>query len=304
MFHKQYHHGQSLGEYGLVGALIILAAIPAILLLGNTLNTNFGNTIPGANSLPGKALVAGPTTGKLSGSPSNAQYNPETGRIINTSKIYIDANGQALITFPDGYGAMGASSLGETATAGVQGDISETSRYLAGSMERLIEQWEKANGEILDPQLSAMLQQMADIGRSIAEEENRLEIENSWWKTVTDEYGNVLRDANGKKIAINDTEALRTLTNNLASAYNEFEATLSGMQTTDSAKYQSLKDNVDIYSGLISKMSADRYLSFDHNITNGGGYVNYAGSPPDQTINTPEVPKITNETAGSIEQLK
>ena len=144
--------GQSLTEYAVIGALVGIAGIVALVVMGNTLNNTFGNMLgKNAQNLAGTGKAPVPVIGATSG------------------YTVLTANGGAAITLSDGTVLNLSNYLGDPAatvqTAGANG----TTDILASSLSEIANQL-LAQGKITATQAN-WLQKLANEGHLIADSE-------------------------------------------------------------------------------------------------------------------------------------
>ncbi|MBK8189628.1 MAG: hypothetical protein IPK79_04180 [Vampirovibrionales bacterium] len=149
-------HGQSLSEYGLILALVVLVAVGGLISFAPDLLNVLG--IMGG-SIMGTGSVAGSSSGGSGGS------SPVVSPVTGTTTVEIKLSDGSVIAVPN-YPASAAQAI---ETAGVNGATNLYVSALRDMIDQLV-----ATGEV-DATQAAFLTQLANQSHSLAEEQKYLE---------------------------------------------------------------------------------------------------------------------------------
>ncbi len=215
--------GQSLNEYIVVGALVLLAAIPLYGLLGGKINIKMSQMFSKTNSTAAAANLPAGVAERAAYFQKMSMTAGKAGKVIYN---------------PDGtYTYSGFN--GETETAGESGVTQE----LATRLQNIARDWEEKTGEPLPPDLAQKIDTLAERGHEIGRmQDDKLSSDGS---------------INDTKTLVELGKDYKSSYDELSSQLSQLSKTANGQH------YDELKSTIDDYSGVITTVNSAIIYSVD-----------------------------------------
>lgn len=199
--HLRSHHGQSLTEYTIIGASVVICSLGGLFLLGNSVSKAFEGMLPGYSKPPTSALPvangAPAKPGEIAvATPPGKPITSSTGGALTGKGLSVTTADGTVIEIPD-YPKDVSKSI---VTMGANG----TTDVLASTIEltavRLF-----ATGEISQSQYNTLIS-LANQGHYLGKLAGALE--NAGMKTSGGDFNNVLVTVDGAQMSVIDVAQL------------------------------------------------------------------------------------------------
>lgn len=233
--------GQSLSEYVIIGALVVVLAIPALMLIGEGLNGSLSSTSTRLTGDPYEALAGnGSASDDTTGSRQISERVTSEPRINPNGVIsgggwqarYDASTGQIIYAMP----ASGGGGTNTTSVSGLTGSSDMTSS-MADALKALSESPSTDIFQFTD-KLRGLISSLAEAGHNIAEAEALL----------IDDYAQA-----GKELDKDGFQQIQDLGN----ADYQFNTAYRNLANyfSENPGNSELRQQIDAYSGMISELS-------------------------------------------------